>query len=413
VQRKESGVRNRLGALFPHIHPAVPVALATAAVLVAGTGASAVTLRGGNTAAPHARTATATPKKALTHLSLPAAPAPASLPDSVATATVSTAAVKTVPRARRLIAPTLLVTSNRTLSARQLRLIRALSGVDRIQLESGSSARIAGHKSFLLAVDPASFRPWTPYLTATSQPLWQSIAAGELTASFDMGHDARLPLGQAVSVHAKRYAPIRIGAFASVGMAGVDAVVSSSRARQLGITRGTALLVSAPRADLVELRSQVRAIVGSHGHVSLLRQMVVIRDAGEFLTRTQINTVLQAAASRVGTPYVWGATGPDSFDCSGLVQWSFARAGIRMPRVSQQQWFAGPHVPYSAARPGDLLFWHYDPTDPTNIDHVAIYAGNGMMLVAPHTGDRVKYVPVPLSNLAGVVRVDPSVAAQI
>jgi len=123
--------------------------------------------------------------------------------------------------------------------------------------------------------------------------------------------------------------------------------------------------------------------------------------------------VLQTAAHQVGKPYVWGATGPDSFDCSGLVQWSFAAAGIRMPRVSQQQWFAGPHVNYSDARPGDLLFWHYDPTDPTDIDHVAIYAGNGMMLVAPHTGDFVKYVAVPLTNLAGVVRVDPAMASQI
>src|SRR5437588_677297 len=101
------------------------------------------------------------------------------------------------------------------------------------------------------------------------------------------------------------------------------------------------------------------------------------------MTRLQINTILKAAASRVGVPYVWGATGPNSFDCSGLVQWSFAHAGIRMPRVSQQQFFTGPHVPYGDARPGDLLFWHYDPTDPNNVDHVAIYAGNGMMLVAP------------------------------
>jgi cell wall-associated NlpC family hydrolase len=125
------------------------------------------------------------------------------------------------------------------------------------------------------------------------------------------------------------------------------------------------------------------------------------------------NRALHLAAAQRGKPYVWGAEGPDSFDCSGLVQWSFAAAGIRMPRVSQQQWFAGPHINYADARPGDLLFWHYDPTDRSNIDHVAIYAGNGMMLVAPHTGDYVKYVPVPLTNLAGVVRVDPAMAAQI
>jgi cell wall-associated NlpC family hydrolase len=408
-------VRKRLGTRSPHVHPAVPIALATAAVLVAGSGASAVSMRGDNPAR-HAIASThpAAAKTALTHLALPPGPAPAApLNGGIATASTPAATVPMVPRAKHLVEPTLLVTSGRTLSAHQLHAIRALPGVTRIQVESGGSARIAGHKAFVLGVDPGSFRPWTPMLTAASQPLWQSIASGELTASFDMGHDARLPLGQTVSVHAKRSAPTRIGAFASVGMAGVDAVVSSTRASQLGIARGTAVLVSAPHADLAALRTEVRALVGRQGHASLLRQLVVIRDSGEFLTRLQINTILQAAAGRVGKPYVWGATGPDAFDCSGLVQWSFARAGIRMPRVSQQQWFAGPHVPYSLARPGDLLFWHYDPTDPTDIDHVAIYAGNGMMLVAPHTGDFVKYVAVPLNNLAGVVRVDPSVAAQI
>ena len=206
---------------------------------------------------------------------------------------------------------------------------------------------------------------------------------------------------------------MRIGAFASVGMAGVDAVVSKSEAAQLGLRDGTGVVLSAPNADPVQLRQTLLSELGPHVHALLLRQVIVIRDAGEFLTRTQINTVLQTAAHQVGKPYVWGAEGPDSFDCSGLVQWSFAAAGIRMPRVSQQQWFAGPHVNYSDARPGDLLFWHYDPTDPTDIDHVAIYAGNGMMLVAPHTGDYVKYVPVPLTNLAGVVRVDPAMAGQI
>lgn len=409
-------MRDRLGALFPHVHPAVPVALATAAVLVAGTGASALTLRGDDRPDHHhvGVAAAAAPKASLTHLTLPGGPAPASLPDGVSENTpATTPAVATVPRARRLVAPTLLVTSGRSLSTHQLQAIRALPGVTGTQVESGGTARIAGHKAFVLGVDPGSFRPWTPYLTAASQPLWQSIASGEMTASFDMGHDAQLPLGQNVFVRSKRGATLRLGAFASVGMAGVDAVVSASRAAQLGIVRGSALLVSAPNADLLTLRSEVRAVIGRAAHASLLRQMVVIRDAGEFLTRAQINTVLQAAASRVGLPYVWGATGPNSFDCSGLVLWSFAKAGIHMPRVSQQQWFAGPHVPYSAARPGDLLFWHYDPTDPTNIDHVAIYAGNGMMLVAPHTGDFVKYVPVPLNNLAGVVRVDPSISAQI
>ncbi|HEX3907564.1 MAG TPA: C40 family peptidase, partial [Mycobacteriales bacterium] len=144
-----------------------------------------------------------------------------------------------------------------------------------------------------------------------------------------------------------------------------------------------------------------------------LRQVVITRAAGEYLTNKQISTFLAAAASRIGKPYVWGATGPNSFDCSGLVLWSLNRAGIRMPRVSQEQFLTGPHIPYADARPGDLLFWHYDPTDHQDVDHVAIYAGKGMMIVAPHTGENVQYVPVPMNDFAGVVRIDPAVAAQI
>jgi hypothetical protein len=387
-----------------------PVALVTATVLTFATGAGAATVRHGGT---HAHKPAAVVSQAGT-LALPAAPAPASAaPTADSASETLSESVTAVPRPKRLVDATLLVTGPRNLSARQLRAIRHLSGVRAVQTVAAGTATVDGHRAFVLGVDPARFRPWTPRLTASSQPLWQSIAAGELTASFDMGHDAKLPLGATVPVRAAYESPIRIGAFASVGMAGVDAIVSDVRAQELGLPDASGILVSAPKADAAALRTAVRHVVGKHARAWLLRQLIVIRDAGEFMTRTQINTILRAAAGRIGKPYVWGATGPDSFDCSGLVLWAFAHAGVRMPRVSQQQWFAGPHVPYSSALPGDLLFWHYDPTDPANIDHVAIYAGRGMMIVAPHTGDFVKYVPVPLTNLAGVVRVDPRTAAQV
>jgi hypothetical protein len=406
-------VRVRLSSLLPRLKAVAPLALTTAAVMTAATGASAVTVRSHSAPAVSAKPAISA-AAAPTHLALPAPPAPAAdAPSSDLPIEVAPTAPGRVPRPKRLIEATLLVTSRAPLTRHQLALVRAVPGVHQVQTVMAGKAVVAGHRASVLGVNPTRFRPWTPRLTAGSQPLWQSIARGELTASFDMGNQAKLPLGNTVAVRARHTVPIRLGAFASVGMAGVDAVMSANRAAQLGLRERTGVVLSAPNVDPLTVRRTLLSELGPHMHALLLRQVIVIRDSGEFLTRAQINTVLQTAAHQVGKPYVWGAIGPDSFDCSGLVQWSFAAAGIRMPRVSQQQWFAGPHVNYSDARPGDLLFWHYDPTDPTDIDHVAIYAGNGMMLVAPHTGDFVKYVAVPLTNLAGVVRVDPAMAGQI
>jgi cell wall-associated NlpC family hydrolase len=334
-------------------------------------------------------------------------------PAATPTATVATTTpLSTKPK--HLVDATLLVTGKRPLTHHQMHALSHVSGVRRTQSVTAGRAKVDGHHAFVMGVNPQTFRPWTPKLTADSNALWASVSRGELTASFDMGHNAKLPLGKIVPVAGQRsVTPIRIGAFASVGMAGVDAVVSSTRAQQLGLAPHSGVLVSAPKADPLIVRKAILAIIGKHARAELLREVVVTRDAGEFLTRNQISGFLHAAASRVGAPYVWGATGPDAFDCSGLVQWSFARIGIRMPRVAQEQFFTGPHVPYADARPGDLLFWHYEPQDPTFVSHVAIYVGNGEMIEAPHTGELVKLVPVSLAHLAGVVRVDPALAAEI
>jgi hypothetical protein len=315
---------------------------------------------------------------------------------------------------KHLIRGTLLVSARTPLSRHQLRALRRVAGVRRTQSVMAGWASIDRHPAFVVGVDPRAFRAWTPKLTADSDALWSSVGRGELTASFDMGQNAKLPLGQTVSVGSHTgVTPIRLGAFASVGMAGVDAVVSDSRAAQIGLSRRSGLLISAPKADPLSVRKAVVAIIGGHARAELLREVIVTRDAGEFLTRAQIAGFLKAAASRVGAPYVWGATGPNAFDCSGLVQWSFAQIGIRMPRVAQEQFFTGPHIPYADARPGDLIFYHYEPNDPTFVSHVAIYVGDGQMLEAPHTGELVKLTAVPLPDMAGVVRVDPAVAAEV
>jgi cell wall-associated NlpC family hydrolase len=95
-----------------------------------------------------------------------------------------------------------------------------------------------------------------------------------------------------------------------------------------------------------------------------------------------------AAQSRLGMPYVYGATGPDSFDCSGLMQWAYAQAGVSLGRTTYDQINDGTAVnSVSDLRVGDLIFFNQD-------SHVGMYAGNGMVLHAPHTGTVVKYEPL-------------------
>ncbi|MBP0461473.1 C40 family peptidase [Streptomyces montanisoli] len=91
-----------------------------------------------------------------------------------------------------------------------------------------------------------------------------------------------------------------------------------------------------------------------------------------------------AAQTRLGKPYVYGATGPNSFDCSGLMMWAYAHAGVSLPRTSQAQGTVGPHLGRSQLEIGDLVIMDGG-------SHVGMYAGNGQVLHAPHTGTVVKY----------------------
>jgi peptidoglycan DL-endopeptidase CwlO len=89
------------------------------------------------------------------------------------------------------------------------------------------------------------------------------------------------------------------------------------------------------------------------------------------------------ALSYLGTPYHWGAEGPGGFDCSGLMQWAYAREGVSIPRVTSQQIQAGTYVPKDRLAPGDLVFFDGG-------HHVGMYLGRGAFVQAPHTGDVVK-----------------------
>jgi cell wall-associated NlpC family hydrolase len=114
---------------------------------------------------------------------------------------------------------------------------------------------------------------------------------------------------------------------------------------------------------------------------------------------TTTEAALVWAFSELGKPYVWGGTGPDVFDCSGLTQWSWGHAGVSIPRVAIDQYNYTIPVPLSQLRPGDLVFFG------TDVHHVGMYIGGGLMINAPYTGTVVQISSMWWSDLIGFGRV--------
>ncbi|MFI7704460.1 C40 family peptidase [Nonomuraea sp. NPDC049480] len=319
---------------------------------------------------------------------------------------------------KKLHKPNLFVLTRKPFTNELLQKVAKLRGVRALELADAASITLDGKRVQTLAVNPSSFRAYTPKVTASSDPLWQNVAAGDVAVSFVLGSDGGLTLHRKVSGPA---GPLRIGAYATTGFGAVDAVISKDVGRTLGLPHDNALIVSAPGVNSDTLRKKILRLLPKGTQAAMVNpvlpqpQQKVTQNwpAGSFMTGDQVTVALRAAASKLGRPYVWGAEGPETFDCSGLVQWAFAQAGVRMPRVTHQQWVTGPQVPLAQAQPGDLIFWRLDPTNPGYISHVAIYWGNGKMIQAPRTGDVVKISPVHTRGFAGVVRVSPIAASKV
>lgn len=167
------------------------------------------------------------------------------------------------------------------------------------------------------------------------------------------------------------------------------------------------LLVTAD-ATVRRMAEEQRAAAAAAAARAFAEQLAAARDGAGLAglgpgvaPSARATAAIAAARTRLGLPYVWGATGPNSFDCSGLTGWAYRQAGLSLPRTSRQQWFAGRQIGLADLAPGDLLFWGDSP--PT-IHHEAMYLGGGLMIVAPRTGTVVRVQAVYSSGYLGAVR---------
>ncbi|MBO0823523.1 MAG: C40 family peptidase [Actinobacteria bacterium] len=370
------------------------------------------------------------------HVLVPAS-APAGAPTNPP-GIVSGSAGSQLPPVPALHPADLFVVAPQTLPAAVVSAITKLRGVAAVNQLDAARVRVNGSDTAMLGVNPVTFREFAAGPTAASTALWQNVAQGDVAVSYLMGEQQHIPLGGPVSVAGANTESLLVGGFGTVGVTGVDAVVSDPVARSLGMPAGNAVVVSAPHARLSVLISSIKSRLPAGATVVPLVAQAAERakprptatsgptatgsagvagvavGSGPAPTVPQTRAFLQAALSRLGRPYVWGGSGPSVFDCSGLVQWSMRTAGIVMPRVAAQQAETGPRVPITDLQPGDLIFYHTDPTAPNYISHVAIYLGGGLMVQAPEPGKSVEVVPADFgAGFAGAVRVNPQVAAAV
>jgi len=172
---------------------------------------------------------------------------------------------------------------------------------------------------------------------------------------------------------------------------------------------------SRPRHGAVASRPGTRSASAVGGQKAANQVTEAIQQASQTVTLVNVGSsaqglaAVQAAEREIGVPYVWGGETPGvGFDCSGLVQWAWAKAGIQIPRTTESQWPDLVHVALTDLEPGDLLFYYNLDGDHT-VDHVVMYVGSGpwgssTVIAAAHTGTNVSLAPVFTAGLEGAAR---------
>lgn len=200
-----------------------------------------------------------------------------------------------------------------------------------------------------------------------------------------------VPAAQTAMLAAPAATPAPRAAAAPVAMPGVarPAVARPAVIRHAPTSTPTPRATHTTSGGSNTARGSVEQAVSKH---AVSKHAVSTQAAAPAAAGSVGSRIVAEAAKHKGTPYVWGATGPSSFDCSGFTGYTFKKMGISLPRTAQAQYDAAQHLSRSQAQPGDLIF----QGGPNSVYHVAIYAGNGKIWTAPEPGESVK-----LGNLWG------------
>lgn len=163
---------------------------------------------------------------------------------------------------------------------------------------------------------------------------------------------------------------------------------------------------SAQQADLATKRNVIESRIAQLAKIHTgLGAPTTITGFAPVRTPGAAGEAIGYALAQLGKPYVWGAAGPDSFDCSGLVMAAWRRAGVRLPHSASMQWSTVTHLARSELRPGDLVFYY------PNVQHVAMYLGDDKIIQAPNSRTPVSIAPIDSAPIHGYGRPGPRTAS--
>ncbi|MGW2867097.1 NlpC/P60 family protein [Kitasatospora sp. NPDC001225] len=178
-----------------------------------------------------------------------------------------------------------------------------------------------------------------------------------------------------------------------------DAAKAKAASDLAAVEQTVATLTGAQRAEL----EQLEKAKADEAQLAFLASGALGK--GERTPSQQGRGAIAFALAQVGKPYLWGGTGPDAYDCSGLTSQAWLHAGRPIPRTSQEQWAQLPHVALNQLRPGDLVVYFQDAS------HIGMYIGGGLIVQAPRPGAFIKISPIGSMPILGAVRPDPTGAA--